>query len=270
MGNKLATNWKTRTKKALKGKPVTTSLLKWHGHEVKISDENALEAELRAAHESAAKLVAGVDLLADELRLEQRLAALDDEDVTIDSHDVAHQYKLVADDDDLDLDALDPEELAELEGELQDLERLVMGISAEEEEAEEEAEERSVAAQEVAEDEAAAMEEGEELVGGKMRQSPPDEPSATAAGAGVDAPDTATAVVAPDPSPGAAGEYIRQKAMQSAGGPIAAVELEHAECESGLRTASGEGISAAAVVEVQGEREKLDAGEEPAAVAHYS
>ncbi|GIM15768.1 hypothetical protein Vretimale_18479 [Volvox reticuliferus] len=146
-----------------------------------------------------------------------------------------------------------------------------MGISAEEEEAEEEAEERSVAAQEVAEDEAAAMEEGEELVGGKMRQSPPDEPSATAAGAGVDAPDTATAGGGARPQPRcsrgvytAKGYAIRWRADCCGGAGTCGVRVWASNSEwrghqCGLRW-----------WRYKGEREKLDAGEEPAAVAHYS
>ncbi|GLI61510.1 hypothetical protein VaNZ11_003890 [Volvox africanus] len=191
MGNKLVTSWNARLKKAFKGMPTTTSLLKRPRKEVKVSDYNALEAELQAAHENVAKLVAGVDLLADELRLEQQLAALDDDDIVIDGRDATNQVKFAADVDDLDLDALDPEELAELEGELQDLERLVLRIPAE---VEEEGED-SDAAQGVAEDDATAMEGGEELAA--ECQSSSDVPYATAASAGSGAPDTATAAMTP-------------------------------------------------------------------------
>ncbi|GIL54447.1 hypothetical protein Vafri_9982 [Volvox africanus] len=205
MGNKLVTSWNARLKKAFKGMPATTSLKKRPRRELKVSDTDALAAELQAAHENASKLVAGVDLLTDELRLEQQLAALDDEDIIMDGSDATNQYKLATDVDDLDLDALDPEELAELEGELQDLERLVLGISAEEEEEEGEG---SAAAQSVAEEDATAMEEGEESAGCQ---------SASAASAGSGAPDTPTVVVTPWPCPAEAGEHAQQLVAQSAG-----------------------------------------------------
>ncbi|KXZ44916.1 hypothetical protein GPECTOR_61g869 [Gonium pectorale] len=89
----------------------------------------ALEAELRAAQETALRIAAGVDLLSEELALEQKLAAIDDEAL---ADDVAGAGAgLVGDgDDDVDLNGLDSEELAELEGELQELERQVLGQEA--------------------------------------------------------------------------------------------------------------------------------------------
>ncbi len=74
-------------------------------------DAATLEAELKAAQEATLKLSAGVDLLADEIRLEQQLAALDEE-----MPDDEDGGAPADDDDELDIE---PDELAELEGELQ-------------------------------------------------------------------------------------------------------------------------------------------------------
>ncbi|EFJ40331.1 hypothetical protein VOLCADRAFT_99898 [Volvox carteri f. nagariensis] len=112
MGNKLPTLSKAKARAVSKGNVSGASLL---GQQPGTGiDDSTLEAELRAAHENALKLTAGVDLLADELRLEQQLAALDGEPL-----DDENNGGVAGQDDDLDLDALDPEELAELEGELQ-------------------------------------------------------------------------------------------------------------------------------------------------------
>lgn len=81
--------------------------------------DDALEAELRAAQETAMKIASGVDLLDQELKLEAQLAALDDEGIDDDAGGAGGtEGEEAGDDADGDLEGLDEEELAQLQDEL--------------------------------------------------------------------------------------------------------------------------------------------------------
>eukprot|EP00198_Chlamydomonas_reinhardtii_P006106 XP_001695442.1 predicted protein [Chlamydomonas reinhardtii] len=94
--------------------------------------DDALEAELRAAQETAMKIASGVDLLDQELKLEAQLAALDDEGIDDDAGGAGGtEGEEAGDDADGDLEGLDEEELAQLQDELRELERQVLGDEVE-------------------------------------------------------------------------------------------------------------------------------------------
>ena len=77
--------------------------------------DQVLEAELKAAHDAAAKATSGLDLLEAELRLQAQLAAIDDEALEDGTGGEGEDAADGDDDDGLD----DPEMLQELEAELQ-------------------------------------------------------------------------------------------------------------------------------------------------------